>query len=185
MVLVIGAWIILSPSVTAEHYNDNVFSFDYPSDWNATTPNNKSNSSVVFLYPLSKGNSNGGVNIEVTGPQYYANLNDAKDTFIDSNSQVYIDDVNDTLVSDPGFKVLENRTVTINGLTGVVAVFKNAELATLNDPHEITEVAILQNGTKTYVLTLKCTSKAISEDSNAFKNANETFNQILNSFKVN
>lgn len=185
MVIVIGAWLLLSQSATAEHYNSNVFSFDYPSDWNSTTNVNNSNSTVVFLYPLSEGSTNGDINIGISGPQYYANLNDARNTLIDSNSQVYIDDVNDTLVPDPEFKVLENRTVNINGLNGVVAVFKYAELATLNDPHGITEVAILQNGTKTYILTLKCTSKAISEDSNAFKSANETFNQILNSFKVN
>lgn len=185
-IFVVVIFFIINPGSTTT-YNNTYYSFEYPNAWDqlhdSTTYHSYGSNTV--LYPdYSKYREH--VTVVVTGPEIEPdgfNLEEYGDNFTTSYGKVYPDDINDTEIDDPRFKVLLKRTFNVNGMKGVDIAVNDAELATLTSPREITEEVYLQKGNKLYEIRVTCSSEALEQNPNIFNETHDGVKTIINSLK--
>ncbi|AEG18634.1 PsbP-related protein [Methanobacterium paludis] len=187
-ILAVAIFFIMGSASTTS-YSNKYYSFEYPHNWTKENDTYNAYESTTTLYP-NYSDLKGKVNIVLTGPEEEPNnysINDSRDLFIYTNSKVfpnasYFEDKD--LTNDPEFKVLMNKTVTINGMNGFDVVIYDATPWYLNSPHEIIEEVMLQKGNKIYTLKLTCSPEALAQDPNIFNSTHREFETVANSFKV-
>ncbi len=184
-VIIIGAVIIsfllLNSNTFNPQYDGQVFSFDYPNNWEINDSYIYSNATVILLTPSNGSNA---VEINLIGPKSNPDNNTNLNNYITSNivnvySQVYPNDNGGNLIPDPKYELVSNKSVNINGLNGSDMVFKVAEYGELGDPHEFIEEVILQKGDYFYEARLDYSPNTTTQY------AHNDFMKIVNSLQIN
>jgi hypothetical protein len=185
IVIIIGAVIILlllfNSNLFNTNYDGQVFSFDYPNNWEINDSYIYSNATVILLVPKNGSNN---VEINLIGPKSSSNNNTNLNNYITSEivdvyNQVYPNDNGGNLIPDPDYVLVSNKSVNINGLNGFDMVFKVAEYGELGDPHEYTEEVILKKGDNFYEARLNYSPNATTQ---YFHN---DFMKIVESLQIN
>lgn len=177
IVLIIVLLLVFSPSSpSTQFYNGTTYSFNYPGNWNISWENNYSRGgSGITLRPV---NGSKEANIIITDVYYGNSLNDAMNYFVDLYSHVYPNDFDDTLMSDPNYQMIYNKSLNVNGISGFDMLFKASESGNLKDPHVYVEIIMLQKGDKFYEIRLNYARNVTSPY------AHDDLMTIVNSLKI-
>ena len=185
IIILIGAvvifFLLFNSNLFNTNYDGQVFSFNYPNNWEINDSYTDSNTTVILLVP---NNGSNAVEINLIGPKSNPNNNTNLGNYITSNivdvyNQVYPNDNGGNLIPDPDYMLVSNKSVNINGLNGSDMVFKVAEYGELGDPHEFIEEVILQKGEYFYEARLDYSPNATTQY------AHNDFMKIVNSLQIN
>lgn len=152
IVFIIILGFLFIPSVPSTQSHDgSIYSFNYPSTWEISKSNVTQGSSIS----LFQKNGSRDATILIVDTYDGATLNDASKNYVDLFSSAYPDDFNDTLVPYPQYKLLINKTVNVNGLSGVDLLFRTSEMGEISDPPVFVEIVLLQKGDKFYKVMMQ------------------------------
>jgi hypothetical protein len=178
IILIIILVLVFSPSTpSVQSYNGTAYSFNYPSNWKINWESNTTDENGTGI-TLKQTNGSGEAHITIDNVYYNNSLNADMNYFVDLYSHVYPNDFNNTLITDPNYRLISNKTIIVNGLNGFDMLFRNSELGDITDPHVFTEEVILQKGDKFYEIRLDYSNNVTSPY------AHQDFMTIVNSLKI-